>query len=252
MLRSGTHRGLRLAFAVTGAVVLAVGGLSAPAYAAGTGSITGHLTDGGTPVSNANVFLFDTNYTYAGSSYTDSTGAFQFSGLAAAGYRIQFNAGPLTQWYHQQTSFYNANTVTVVDGQTTTVEETVRPSGTISGHVYNPDGTPAAYAQVNASEVTGSGGYGYTSTDGSGSYSLRYLTPGSYQVNFRNSAGLTQYANNSTSYSGAATFAVAAGSNTTVDQTFLPYSTVTGTIRSRRSWRAMRTTWRRTRCGSRC
>lgn len=198
------------------------------AFAEETGSIAGHLTDGGDPVPYAFVTVYDTDYGWAGSASTDATGAFEVTGLGAGDYKVQFYLGSYQQWSNQKTSFEEADVITVTGGQTTTVNEEVRPYGVISGHVTNSDGTPAVNVQVNA---YGDSGAAFATTDSTGLYTLKYLPAGSYRVSFRRDfSSPTQYANNATSYPDADLIPVTVGETTQLDQTLLPYATVTGTI----------------------
>jgi hypothetical protein len=220
-----------LAAAIAGAVVLGVGAVTLPsAFADDTGTIAGHLTDASAPIPYAYVTVYDTTYGYIASTSTDFSGAFQFPGLLPGGYKVQFYFDGLEQWTSQKSSFAAADVVTVVAGQTTTVEEAVRPYGNISGHVTNSDGTPAVGAFVSAVGVAGSIG-GSTTTDGTGLYTIKYLPGGSYRVSFNSGFNSpTQYANNAMSYDQAALIAVTVGATTTLDQSFLPLAIVSGRI----------------------
>lgn len=217
------------AAAVAGVVVLGLGVVTLPAaFAEETGGIAGHLTDGGTPVPSASVFVYDTTFGFVGIDSTDSAGAFQVDGLPSGGYKIQFQANGFSQCSSQKTSFNQADVITVVGGQTATVEETVRPYGILSGHVFNTDGTPAGGVSVFASGDQ-SGGSGIT--DPTGLYTIRYLEAGAYRVSFSQGFGSpTQWANNATEFFAAALIPVSVGATTTLDQTFVPLATVTGRI----------------------
>jgi hypothetical protein len=218
-----------LSIVVAGAVALGVGAVGQPAVAAPeTGSIAGSLTDGPAPVRNALVTVYDTNFQWAGSTLTNAAGAFQVTGLAAGEYKVQFSIGSYSQWSYQKSSFDEADLITVTAGQITTITEAIRPYGVVSGRVTNADGTPAADVIVMAQ---GAGGVSSATTDSTGFYAIKYLTSGDYRVSFRRSfSSPVQYAHNATRYADADLISVTVGTATSVDQTLLPYSTVTGTI----------------------
>src|SRR5262245_53390478 len=78
-----------IAASVAGTVVVGVGALALPALAEDTGSITGHFTEGGVPVS-ASVAVYDDNLVFVASAGLDESGAFTFAGLDPGDYRIGF------------------------------------------------------------------------------------------------------------------------------------------------------------------
>jgi hypothetical protein len=218
-----------LSVVVATAVVLGVGAVTVPAaFADDTGSIAGQITDNGNPVPNAFVTVYDTDFGWAGSATADSTGAFTVTGLAAGDYKVRFLVGSYSQWSSQKMSFEEADVITVTGGQTTTLNEAIRPYGIISGHVTNADGTPAVNVNVTASGPAASA---FATTDSTGLYTLKYLATGSYRVEFRRDfSSPAQYANNKTNYLDADLIPVTVGAITQLDQTLLPYATVTGTI----------------------
>ncbi|WP_155369368.1 MSCRAMM family protein [Catellatospora vulcania] len=98
-------------------------------------------------------------------------------------------------------------------------------TGTITGHLtYN--GQPVADAQVNAS----GDGWGSASTDSTGRYEITGLTPGPYVVQFQAAGHPEQFAHNGRTWDEAAQIAVTAGAVTTVDESLLPFGTVTGRL----------------------
>ena len=218
-----------LSAVIATAVVVGVGAVTVPAALADdTGSIAGQLTDGGDPVPNAFVSVYDLNFGWAGSAIANSAGEFAVTGLAAGDYKVRFLVDSYSQWSNQKTSFEEADVITVTGGQTTTINEAILPYGIISGHVTNADGTPAVNVNVIASGPAASA---FATTDSTGLYTLKYLATGSYRVEFRRDfSSPAQYANNRTNYLDADPIPVTAGATTQLDQTLLPYATVTGTI----------------------
>jgi hypothetical protein len=219
-----------LAAALAGVVVLGIGGVTLPAaFAEDTGSIAGHYIDAGNPVPFANVTVFDT-FGWLGSAMTDSAGAFELPGLAAGSCKLQFFLNGYEQWSSQKATFQEADVIMVTAGQVTTVEEVVRPYGYISGNVSNTDGSPATNVQISAYSSNGSIA-GNATSDSAGLYTPRYLSEGQYKVQFRRGwSSPVQWANNVTGFEQAALIGVTVCATTTLDQTFLPVGTITGTV----------------------
>lgn len=140
---------------IVAALALA-GGVAVPAMAeTTTGTITGHLTDNGSPVS-ASVQLIAADFTHFDFASTDSTGGFTFTDVPPNDYRISFNLpGGVQQHWPQQIDLQQAGLITVTEGATITIEEPVAPHGSFTGHVTNADGSPAADLQVRASATAG-------------------------------------------------------------------------------------------------
>lgn len=218
-----------LSVVIATAVVVGVGAVTLPAaFAEETGTIAGQLTDGGNPVPSASVTVYDTDFGFVRSTSTNSAGAFQVTGLAAGDYKVRFFVGSYSQWSNQKSSFDEADIITVTGGQTTTINEEIRPYGVISGVVTNADGTAAVNVNVSAS---GAGMFASTSTDSTGLYTLKYLATGNYIVSFRRTFDApVQYANNATLFNDADPIPVTVGQTTQLDQTLLSTATVTGTI----------------------
>lgn len=216
-----------------GAAVAAVSvGLAVPALADdSTGTLSGHLVDNGNPVPYASVQLVDPDYNYYGSANTDESGAFTFGEVPPGDYKVAFYlTGWFEQWASQQAGFDTASVYSVTAGGTTIIEESVRPHGSMSGRVWNADGTPSAYASVEAAPDSGSG-YVSVQADGDGFYSIPYISAGSYRVSFvKNGSSTRQYAENTSDYSLAALKTVVVGETITVDQTFLAMGAITGTL----------------------
>lgn len=100
-------------------------------------------------------------------------------------------------------------------------------TGTISGHITRPDGSPAANESVFAEDVNFENPGGSAVTDENGFYSISDLAPGGYRLKIpRGGGSLIQYAFGQTSLVGAATFGVFAGEVTTVDEQLLGIGTI--------------------------
>ncbi len=144
MFRS--HR-TRLGLVAT-AVVAVVGGIGAAGLTAyadeTTGTLTGHFTHDGAPVSPGSVFVTaDQGDTTAGANL-DSDGAFTVADLPPGQYRVLFHDDTtgLSQYAHQKLSYLDADLIDVTAGATTTVDEATLPTGTLQGMVTDAGGAP--------------------------------------------------------------------------------------------------------------
>ncbi len=200
------------------------GGVDASVPVAGT--ISGAVL-GGTPALpqyGTCIFAFGLSTGYA---VTGPDGTFQLTNLAPGRYLIYFGeAGcALTpqalapQWYDNQPTQRTAMSVKVTAGaDTKIVTATLASDGAISGNVTGAGNSPLSGACV-AAYATGQGmSPVYTVTAANGSYSIAYLTPGSYKVEFTAGCGATGYRaqwwHNAASVGKAKTVTVASGATT--------------------------------------
>ena len=115
----------------------------------------------------------------------------------------------------------------VTTGATTTVDEQLVALGTITGRVTTADGLPAAGVSVYATNQFTSQ---FTATDSNGVHVIPVF-PGSYQIEFVRGAGsLAEWAHQQRFQFNAASFAVASGGTTVVDEQLLPTGTVAGRL----------------------
>ncbi|SCL36178.1 Carboxypeptidase regulatory-like domain-containing protein [Micromonospora rhizosphaerae] len=98
-------------------------------------------------------------------------------------------------------------------------------TGSISGHVTRPDGSPAPSELVFARDVNSENPGGAAVTDENGFYFIIDLVPGSYRVSIPRGSQ-TQYAHGKTSSSTADVFVVTAGEVTAVDEQLLALGTL--------------------------
>jgi hypothetical protein len=210
-----------------GALILAVplAGVASPAYAAdSTGSISGTFTVDGQPSFGASLEIMGTSgfFDYVD---LDLSGAFQVADLAPGQYQLEFSYpnGP-SQWYHGKALQGDADPVTVVAGQDTRVDEQSLPTGTIAGTLTDSSGNPMAGASVYVTRPDGQNVF--ASTDPSGHYSVAAL-PGSYSVSFQPQ----QYPELKATAPGSsepATYTVAVGATTQLDEQLPPTGTMSG------------------------
>jgi hypothetical protein len=229
----GKSRTRALLVALVCSALVATTAAAVPALAAGDpGTITGHFTDGTTAIVDAAVAVVDTDQNFVAFARTGTDGAFFLAPVPAGDYKLYFQmSGGFEQWARQKRTFAEADLITVTGGLATTVDEQVRAHGSLSGHITNADGTPAAFAQVRADLMSGEAGGAFAQADASGFYSVTYLDPGDYRVSFQRDFGSPgQYANNVTSADLATPIPVSAGVTTTLDQTLLAVGRLTGQV----------------------
>lgn len=139
-------------------LALAAVGLSVPAAYADdtTGTISGHFTRDGQPVTPGNVFAFSDDTGEAFFAPFDEQGGFTVADLEPGLYRVAFDYATtnLRQWAYQKLTFSDADLVEVIAGQVTTVDEAMLPTGTIAGTVTDAHGQPAPGVEVRASGET--------------------------------------------------------------------------------------------------
>lgn len=101
-------------------------------------------------------------------------------------------------------------------------------TGSISGAYTDSHGNPITGVNVAVWTPNEESFIGNTSTDDSGHYTVADIPPGDYIVEF--DGPVTQFAHGQAQPWTATVFTVAAGSDTTVDETALPTGTMTGTL----------------------
>lgn len=220
-----TVRRLRVG-AVT-VITAAALGLSVPAQAdPTTGSLTGHLTAAGAPVSGANVTVQDDSTGFIAFTTTDGAGAFAVADVPPGQLKIQFvKFGVVAQWAHQQRDRAAADLFEVVAGAETVVDEEVIPTGTLVARLVDTDGAPIAASIDVTDNQFGTIATGF-SPDGS---FMLAVPPGQVRVRFA-VGELNQYARQKTSFSDADEIEIRSGQVTELDETLLPTGSVTGSL----------------------
>jgi len=159
----------------------------------GTAKILGRVvsTDSGNPLRRAQVRLTATEIRVNRVANTDNDGRYEFTGLAAARYRLQISkAGYVTLEYGQARPFEAGKTLDITDGQTLDRIDFSLPRGSvISGRVTDEFGEPVADASVQALRYQFVNGQrqlmpvGRAGTsDDIGQYRIFGLMPGEYLV----------------------------------------------------------------------
>jgi hypothetical protein len=221
---------------VVAAATLLLAGLlpGSAAFADDTpGIITGHLLDGTTPVAGVGVDAIGTDGSFGGETTTDASGAFTITDVTAGSYVVAFELpGGQRQFAHGKTTFESADLVAVTAGGTSTVDESLLPHGSLTGHVTNSDASPAANAFVSAVNATGDVFLG-ANADPNGLYTMPFVPPGVYTLTFTDQATrLSQSAHQRINGQPGDPFTVTAGAATTVDEQFLATGAVTGHLTS--------------------
>jgi len=157
-----------------------------------SGTVSGRVTDSGTGngIQNVNVNVFNiATGLWAGYAYTDSSGAYKFSGLASGSYKLYFNSGNyVEQWYSGKNDWTAATVVTLsAPGSITDVNVIMVKGGTITGTVTDKDsglGIPG----VNVYAYDAATGYIHYSgtTNDSGNYQIFGIAGGTYKLRFSN------------------------------------------------------------------
>jgi 5-hydroxyisourate hydrolase-like protein (transthyretin family) len=195
------------------------------------GEIAGRVTDStGAPVPFINVTATSPDFSYFAFTFGDADGNYRFQFLPGGSYLIQFspnNGGP-SQYANGKRTSEEADHIPVVNGETTTLDQTLIATGTIRGR-FTRQGEPIADANVRAfSPETGSSES--TFTDAEGAYQLS-VWPDTYVLQFERADGeLTQYARQKLTEPEADRFTVAAGEELVVDEEAIATGTVTGRL----------------------
>jgi hypothetical protein len=152
----------------------------------------------------------------------DSTGAFTLNGIEPGDYVAWFMVPGTTtcQYVPQTTDQSEATIFTVVAGGVTIVNDTALPTGTISGRVFLPDGSPAANANVSASGP----GAGWATTATDGGYRMSVVV-GDYRL-WIGFGMRSQYYHQTLSWENATLVSVLAGQDVVADDTLLPVGAV--------------------------
>lgn len=163
------------------------------AGAAGTGSISGVVTDSAEdPVYNLCVTAYDSTangWDQLSTAYTDADGEYTLAGLETGDYSVKFGGCDFSQpviseWYDDEADFESSTAIPVVDTQNTPdIDAELAIGGTISGRATNTAGGPNSDTCVTALRSNGNLA-STTTTDSNGDYTLPGLDTGQYLVLF--------------------------------------------------------------------
>ena len=194
------------------------------------GAIQGRLSR----ADGSGVFAFVQASSATGSVFTttDPNGDYSMPYVWEGTYRVQFTpSGAPEQYAHQKTDFLSADLFTVTAGANLTVDDTLIPTGFITGRVTN-QGQPAQFVhiQVLNADAPFEQPVASTFTNFDGTYRVGVL-PGTYKVKFSfSSIGISQYAHQKTDLASADRFTVAEGEEVVVDEAAVTPSTLHGRL----------------------
>jgi 5-hydroxyisourate hydrolase-like protein (transthyretin family) len=193
-LPRGTGRRSRSVFASLLVIVGALLLMPAGGSAAGTGSISGNVTSatGHAAIEGVEACALSAgSHEMKGCEGTGADGSYTISGLAAGSYDIEFLAygglNYLTQYYNGKATLDAADTVSVVEGATTSnIDAELHAGGKVEGTVVDA-GSKAPISNVEVCVYRGSDGQfsRCTQTESEGKYALAGLATGSYAVKFK-------------------------------------------------------------------
>lgn len=190
----GTRRwSTRALFALWVTCLAFVGGLPAAsplaspvqAQAAGTGSISGTVTnDGGTPLAGIEVSVQGGDLWRQ--MVTDGNGHYEFTDLPAEEYVVSF-ADPArvyaSEYYDSTTSWRNVTWLDLADGAALTgIDATLDVGGRITGTVLDEAGNPFARTRVCAVDINVGGATPCADGNADGTYDVGGVGAGSYTV----------------------------------------------------------------------
>jgi hypothetical protein len=153
------------------------------------GVVTGHVYDeDGTPISGVEIGACLLTGDSVGTAGTWSDGSYRLW-LKTGSYLIGVGGlneapGYVSEWYNDHYDASQADPIQVAaPGETSGIDFYLATAGSISGHVYEEDGTtPIAGASVYAFPTTGSHPGAGANTQPDGSYTIQGLPSGKYRV----------------------------------------------------------------------
>ncbi len=162
----------------------------------------------------------------------DSDGRYEATDLQPGQYRVSFDDNLVRQYAFGKLTFFDADLIEVVAGQTTIVNDEKLPTGTLSGRLTQADGTTPASADVVAHLADSTSQVARTFTDGDGRWRLDVPAPTTRFVpvprRCRQWIFATQWARQKVSQNGADVFTVNVGEEMIVDESLLPVGSISG------------------------
>ncbi|MGY3515631.1 carboxypeptidase-like regulatory domain-containing protein [Micromonospora haikouensis] len=152
-----------------------------------TGFLTGQITDtSGQPVSDLGVNASEADGSQWGAGRTDEDGRYRIR-VRPGTYHLRFE--PVEGSFQKQyvpgkLDREDAGRFEVTADADTVVDETVLPTGSLSGRFTTTSGTPLTSADVSVTTVNGYNGIN-ARTDATGTFTIPTLLAGSYKVRFR-------------------------------------------------------------------
>ncbi|WP_084099597.1 carboxypeptidase-like regulatory domain-containing protein [Demequina sp. NBRC 110051] len=147
-----------------------------------TGSISGNVTlANGEAARNGSVSAYDEDENYVADGWADENGDFVINGLPAGSYRLLFeNFDNAARTWHGGSSFGDAASVSVVGGETTTVDPVLPVPVVLQGQVTVAGGEPATGGYIDAYDLDYNE-VAFAWVDDEGYYSLQ-MNPGDVKL----------------------------------------------------------------------
>ncbi len=201
-----------------------------------SGTVTGE--DTGLPLTNVRARAYEAaTGDYVTSDYTDDSGVYLITGLAAGSYKLRFtdyDGNYLEEYYDDKPDLDSANPIAVTAGVTTTANADLAPAGLISGTITaEMGGAPLDGISVYAYKAASGDYVNNDYTDATGAYLVGGLASGSYKLRFSDSDNqyLTEYYDDKPDLNSADPVAVTAGVTTTnVNAQLAQAGLVSGTV----------------------
>jgi hypothetical protein len=191
------------------------------------GALSGHVfNDNGTPAAGASVQAQTADGAVFLFTNADANGFYQLPFAPAGDYIVSFQpaSGGPTQYANNRMNFNSADPIHVATSATTTLDQTLLPTGTIVGTLTDANGNPVANANVS---LTNDNLQAFGFTDDTGAYSITTF-PGSYRLEFDTPFG-SQWAHAETSAGQADPVVVTGDQTTTVNEKLNPTGSITVT-----------------------
>ncbi|WP_344084001.1 carboxypeptidase-like regulatory domain-containing protein [Luedemannella helvata] len=188
------------------------------------GRVTGSYTMDGRKLANVLVEAVSTTGGSKIINRSEGDGTFRLW-LRPGTYQLHFDPadGEIDQWWRGKESQADADVITVTEDATFVADETALPATRAAGYVHTPDGSDHGFLSVVMTDQATGRSY-QTSLYASGRWAMD-VRPGTYLVRYETSYQ-TQWAYGKTSAAEADRIVVPAGTETLIEDTLLPLSTV--------------------------
>lgn len=189
--------------------------MSAPAALAveSTGKISGTVTEAvsKTGLKNIEVAVYEAGgeKSFVESASTEANGDYTVEGLPAGSYKVEFSGtfeelNYVTQYYNNRSTFATAESVNVVEGETTKeIDAEMEVGGQVEGTVIDASTHKTLSGAVVVALGPGEVPEGFALTNAGGHYTMLGLATGSYKMGFMDAGYVTQYYNNQSSFASA-------------------------------------------------
>lgn len=208
-----------LSIDVDGGVLLADGRSHRIRKISDTGTISGAVTSGGTPLVGASVGLYGaTGSGRLATVTTGAGGAYAFPGIAPGSYRLRAwspSGVAVAEWYVDSATAAGAVLLPVTTGGTTTANFDLAGIGGIDGTVTSA-GSPLNGATVVAYKASG-GTVATTTTAGAGQFSFPTLADGTYKIKASAAGHVTEWFQDVATGTAATVLTVTAGNTVHLD-----------------------------------